>query len=297
MPYIGVDVDALDEFERVAIAAPIAPGDVYRGLLRLWLYCWKKKRTHVSREVLAGFFPGDLDRIIPALIACEFLDAEASGELHVRGAEKRLGLMDVRSEAGAKGGRKSASSGKSLKNLRQYSRSEAPTEAAPKLTEAQPPNTEANASEPPKQMLRTPEANTEALTSNIQHPASKHPTPIASSGPRKHVTPVVRVEKPAAPRETWKFPEWQQWAQFKRQEAGLVPEDPVPIYEGERFWAVVTDWTGGAVQPVCAAFIAFGDDPYWQGQSPPLPLRAFMAQWAKYMPPKEKPTHAVRRRL
>jgi hypothetical protein len=96
---------------------------------------------------------------------------------------------------------------------------------------------------------------------------------------------VVRVEKPTKPRAEWAFREWHQWAQWTRQRAGLVPEDPPPIADSEAWWGSVMAWTDGDVEPLCDAFIAYGDDTYWQGEK--LPFRGFLSQWKRFMPLKE----------
>jgi hypothetical protein len=101
MPYLQVDLDALDDFSAVAIRTGLSEGDVAIGLLRLWRHCWKNKTAYVTRERLGGFFRGDVDATIMALEVCEFVDRpEGRTDIHVRGAEKRLGIEKAQVEAG-----------------------------------------------------------------------------------------------------------------------------------------------------------------------------------------------------
>lgn len=115
MPYIQVDVDAIDAFDEVATMSGISQGDAAIGLLKLWKHCWKKKVSHVSRERLETFFPQAPAKLLKALAVCEFVDTskdeEGPDEVHVRGAEKRLGVLKARSEGGKK----------ASKNLKQFS--------------------------------------------------------------------------------------------------------------------------------------------------------------------------------
>lgn len=156
MPYIGVDLDALPKMEGVARALGISTGDVAIGLLRLWEHVWRQKpNDHVGEVVITGCFgrlePGVV-ALIDALVAFDFLAppelgptaVEASGPValkpgdivfveatpeagpkhpprrvrsnlwRVKGAKSRLFRH---SEAGKAGGRKTAASGKSLRNL------------------------------------------------------------------------------------------------------------------------------------------------------------------------------------
>jgi hypothetical protein len=101
MPYLQVDLDALDDFSAVATRTGLSEGDVAIGLLRLWRHCWKNKTAYVTRERLGGFFRGDVDATIMALEVCEFVDRpEGRTDIHVRGAEKRLGIEKAQVEAG-----------------------------------------------------------------------------------------------------------------------------------------------------------------------------------------------------
>lgn len=102
--------------------------------------------------------------------------------------------------------------------------------------------------------------------------------------PSRELPAPVKVERPTLPEADWLGQDFQRWAQFKRSEAGLVPEDPLPILALEAWWGLVREAIGPQVRAVQRAFIAFGDDSHWQKQKPPLPFRAFVKQWRSYMP-------------
>lgn len=162
MPYLQVDLDALDGFADVATATGISVGDVAMGCLRLWKHCWKNKTAHVTGDRLSSWFPGEPGKVAMALVACEFLDRPADRpDYHVRGAEKRLGVAKAQSEAGKK----------HVSNLRQFAK--------------QPPG---RPGDEPDGEPETTTGSTPALTSSIQHPTSNkekrllsdsHPTPAA----------------------------------------------------------------------------------------------------------------------
>lgn len=167
MPYLQVDVDALDKFADVGLASGLTSGDVCLGHLKLWRHCWKEKTAYVSRARLATFFRVS-DPLIEAMVACEFIDAPAEdGIIHVRGAEKRLGLLNTKGEAGKKGGKASASTRKSLQNLKQFALPTSDVCFGKNKTVS-----EADASVAASVASSSTEAKTEALTSNIQHPTS-----------------------------------------------------------------------------------------------------------------------------
>lgn len=146
MPYLQVDLDAMDAFGEVAIGAEIPEGDVSLGCLRMWRYCWKTKVTHVTRGRLATFFPGGAsDKLISALEECHFIDRPPSRpDFHVRGSEKRLRVFEAQSEAGKK----------ATGNLKHVGKTNGSSRGG---AEVEPESTNGSGT---------------ALTSNIQHPAS-----------------------------------------------------------------------------------------------------------------------------
>lgn len=120
------------------------------------------------------------------------------------------------------------------------------------------------------------------------------PSPVPGPGPAFPTPPKIQprsvaVEKPTRPVSDWQGQDFQQWAQWKRQEVGLVPEESVPIFELEEWWGLVRTVIGSDVKLIQRAFLAFGEDPHWghKDRKPKLPFRAFISQWRKYMPQME----------
>ena len=267
MPYLQVEVDAIDDFESAARYAGIPPGDVAIGLLRLWKHCWRRKVSHIDRGLVAGFVPGDPERVVAALTACGFLSPEDGGVVRVRGAKKRLGLVSARSEAGKKGGEATAGAKKSLQNLKQN--------AAPDVGFASAAN-QAFASVGASDERSKAEAKTEALTSNTQHP-----TP-STQEKKKQI--LFIPEPPTSPPEDWTSQEFWRWFQHKRHKAGFVPERPPPLPVLGSWWSEARGHC--SVERLKQGVYAFGDSAHWQGQN--LPFNGFMSQWNTFVPPEKK---------
>lgn len=181
MPYLAVDIDAIDEFGRAAMLAGVDEGHIAIGLMRLWKFCWKKKVAYVTKEVVATFFRGDLERITHALQVCEFIDLPSSRpDIHVRGAEKRLGVLKSRSEGGKK----------AKGNLKQFSA----------------PEPESVTGSPPAHHRLEPEASrscSPGLTSN--HPiihTSNHPNTQSDGFLRERLEAIFLKSKGTKPRWT-----------------------------------------------------------------------------------------------
>lgn len=106
--------------------------------------------------------------------------------------------------------------------------------------------------------------------------------PVAAKAP--HVPNVP--SPPTTPREGWLFPDFWGWAQHKRHQAGLVPEPPPNMSKGGSWWS--TARSVASTDELCAGFLDFGDDPYWQGKRPALPFAGFMSQWHRFVTVREE---------
>lgn len=105
---------------------------------------------------------------------------------------------------------------------------------------------------------------------------------IADRRAEPRVPAAVEYQRPTTPEEAWGGEDFFAWAQVKRQEAGCLGE---PLPRGVSTWySAALMALGGDVEALQDAFYAFGDDPHWQQAAPPLPFRAFMSQWARYVP-------------
>lgn len=101
--------------------------------------------------------------------------------------------------------------------------------------------------------------------------------PAASSTASSVVIP------PTTPAEQWLAEDFWRWAQATRQDAKLVAEKfPNPVKLSGWFTTALQALNGDTAR-LCEAFLAFGDDKYWQRQSPPLPFAGFMSQWERFV--------------
>ena len=99
--------------------------------------------------------------------------------------------------------------------------------------------------------------------------------------PRQHLA--VVYEKPDKATDLWGADDFFAWAQWKRQEAGLMGEKQRPRDIGTWFSAALME-LGGNVEALQEAFYRFGDDKFWQAKTPALPFAGFMSQWDRFIP-------------
>jgi len=203
MPYIQFELDAMEDAPSIAAAAGISEANAGWGLPKLWRRCWREKLDTVTAGVLAGLFGGEGERVAAALVEFGYLEPLRDGVYRVRGAKRYLRISAVRSEAGKKGGKKTAKAGSGLNNLRQNKpNTEAIASAAPEagtrdalnaehrskiqqnepITEA---NSEAIASDAPKQEP----SNTEALTANSEQRTAKEEASAGDKRPPRSRAP------------------------------------------------------------------------------------------------------------
>lgn len=192
--YLPLEIDGKRHAALCARALGLHPGIVLWGLSELWEHVWRTHEDVISDLMLDACFTPE-PRLRDALVAFGFIEKVPAG-WRVRGAKRWL---FGQREAGSKGGQKTASSGKSLRNLRQNkgTSTEALIEAAPK--------------HPSKHHRSDSEAHPPP---NTQHPTPNEPPP-----------PVVAVEPEADPAEHPPTGDgcWR-WIQEQRAERGLPPE-------------------------------------------------------------------------
>lgn len=111
-------------------------------------------------------------------------------------------------------------------------------------------------------------------------------TPPPPPSKQKRVFLPGKLEAPTDPPDTWSPEQFWVWAQFKREQAGLIREPPPRQEKLEDFWREVSD-VRCAVRRLQAAFLNFGDDPKWQQARPALPFAAFITQWTHFAPREE----------
>ena len=93
---------------------------------------------------------------------------------------------------------------------------------------------------------------------------------------------VGKIEKPTSDPTTWQATDFWQWAQFKRQEIGLIVERRRPANLGSWYSEAMMAVNGDTLALI-KGFMRFGDDQYWLKKDPPLPFAAFTNGWDKYV--------------
>lgn len=112
------------------------------------------------------------------------------------------------------------------------------------------------------------------------------PTPIPKT---ERIRGVVDVTPPDAPPETWNGEDFLRWVQYKRIEAGYIPERerPHPRTLGD-WWNACLMTPGVTAHSMKASFVSFGQDKYWGGAKPAFPFKGFMSQWDRFHPDVEE---------
>lgn len=87
MPYLPVELDAVNQFPLVAAAGGVSVEKVSHGFLQLWAYCFRSESDRVTPVHIRGFFGAD---ITDALEAFGFLERDGQPALRVKGAEEKL---------------------------------------------------------------------------------------------------------------------------------------------------------------------------------------------------------------
>lgn len=220
MPYLQVELDAMDSFSAVALKTGLSEGDVCVGMLKLWRHCWKAKATHVTRDRLETLFACDTDKLIQALETCEFIDRPTTRpDFHVRGSEKRLGIQKARSDAGK-------------------TRGKGERDAKGRLKKAKRPALAGGLLESPPAPVQHPSSTEPGLTSSIQHPASSIKN-IAGEGPPEE-TPGWKglvdglFSRFKAKRGTDPTPTGKDWKRLKALRERTKANDPEILLRWER---------------------------------------------------------------
>lgn len=103
MPYLQVELDAMDKWPMVASGCGVAEATVYRGFLKLWAHCWREKTSVVTPTHLECLFemPERGQRAGHILATFGFVEP-VDGGYRVCGADKYLRITEARSRGGKK---------------------------------------------------------------------------------------------------------------------------------------------------------------------------------------------------
>lgn len=265
MPYLRFELDALNAAPNIARATNLPEDSIIAGMARLWAWCFREEKEHVTSTHLRGFFGGDT---ADALTAFGFLEPAENG-WRVKGADTYLRVADGR----RKGGRKSKG------NL-------IPGPHSAEVGAGDKPETSRKeAGDKPEEISGSPPA----LTPGTKHHAPLLPLEVVAKPPLPppKVTSPERAprvyEQPTGPPDAWGPHEFFAWAQWKRQEAGFVGEQREPRDLGS-WYSNALMVLSGDVESLQEAFYRFGESKHWQNKNPPLPFSGFVSQWDNFVP-------------
>lgn len=258
-PFIGFELDAIENAERAAAAAGVPVHEVVGGLPLCWRWCWRMNKDTLSPIQLAGFFRPALT---PALVAFGFLEAGEGPDFRVAGAERLLGITA-----------KKAASGKARA-------ASALRDSAGKM-QKQPADIQRPASGgPAASQLYHPTPNTqhqEAKTAAGEPPKSAEPQPAPPPAVKPTPPPAQEPLMPAAA-------DFAAWAQGERADKfGALPEHPDRA-KFDAFWLEFAAELGGEQSRAQGTWLAYLEAEWPQSLTPTCPWSAFLATWRKYVP-------------
>lgn len=99
MPYLAVELDAVNLAPLVGRGAGIDEDAALAGLVRLWALCFRTKQDHVTAARLVALFGGEPACVAAALVEFGFLEPQGDG-WRVRGAQRYLRLQEAWSKGG-----------------------------------------------------------------------------------------------------------------------------------------------------------------------------------------------------
>lgn len=285
MPFLRFELDALALVPKVARSAEVPEGVIAWGLLQMWEWCWREKTTRVTPTQLRGFFGCEPSEALRAFGFIHMTLPER--DFFVRGAEKHLRVSAARAAGGHAAKRHLVPGGKKTASAEQLSGQMPSGCPAPAQEPARQPLGSTASSQQPTALEERTYVSEAPAAPDGQPPAAPMPgkapgAPVAAKAP--HVPNVPAA--PTTPREGWLFPDFWGWAQHKRHQAGLVPEPPPNMSKGSSWWS--TARSVASTDELCAGFLDFGDDPYWQGKRPALPFAGFMSQWHRFVTVREE---------
>lgn len=218
MPYIPVELDALNDFPHVARAANITENDASGGILRMWARVFRTQEETVTTAILAGLFGLDGERIATALEAFNFLEPKKNlqGVWRVKGSERLINAATAKT----RGGEARASGAKRDKRGRMVSSREDPPPSNGRLLDQQTPAG-----------VQQESSSTPALSPNTIHPTpnTSHLLHGAGESEGAKVLPLRPVQEDEAVKvgraleQASGQPFWP-WMQRQRAERGLQEE-------------------------------------------------------------------------
>lgn len=101
MPYLPVELDAMNKAPHVARGAGVTDDGAVAGLVRMWAECFRSQNPNVTSGQLAGYFGcPDTGRLERALESFGFLELGDAGQHRIRGSKRLLKVHDDRAKGG-----------------------------------------------------------------------------------------------------------------------------------------------------------------------------------------------------
>lgn len=282
MPYLSFDLDALTVVPDVAESAGITEGAVAHGLLKMWAYCFRKKRDTVQEAHIQGFFGGDNLRVSTVLVAFEFLE-EDGGEFRVKGAGRYLRVQKAKVAGAAKTNAKRWGSDAGATGERQESdRSESLLHRAPNTEHLL---EEEELEEPPvSDGVRAMGGMTvPAVEAGAEPDRRSEESPLREK--QQPIPPGATVTPPTSDPGVWQWRDFWAWCQDLRRKGGFIPEKLPASGPTSGWWSACLMEEGVTGRAMRDGFTRFGQSKHWENSNPPYPFRAFVAGWRDYVRP------------
>lgn len=245
-------------------------------VLRLWSFMSRFCPTGHLRDIDGTSveteceWSGTPGKLISALVECEFLDEKKSGGWAVHDWDDHQGSVAAKAQ-------------KERERKAEYRRKlrETVLQPVPQLSHG------TSAGHPGQRDVTGRDVTKRDVTDQQQAPPISPDTepPPKASKEKPPITPVA-YQKPSSAPSTWTGEDFFSWAQYKRQEVGLVAERDRPRNLGSWYSTALMTLKGDA-EMLQEAFYRFGDDPHWKSATPPLPFKAFVSQWDRFVPRSE----------
>lgn len=134
MPYLQVELDAINCVDDVARAAKVDGGAIAYGLLRMWTWGFRAKSSTVTDTGIAGFFGQSSEALIDGLVTFGFLEPLPEGGYRIRGSSRYLSQSKagkVRASQATRSGGKFEASDRPASHQRQPATNQRPTSDSP----------------------------------------------------------------------------------------------------------------------------------------------------------------------
>lgn len=259
MPFIQLELDAMEKVPDAARVAGIAEHQFGWGLNLSWRHCWREKTDLITDDHLLAFFGGEPARVKRGLAAFRFGESLENGTTRIRGVERYLRVTEAR--------RKGAEAAN--RALAERRLSDAGATLPPRSSDA-----------PERSISEQRTANNEQRKEDDvdedeeagAQAADEQPPP---SGSAEHVG--------RSPDHVARSTEFFAWVQQQRIQHGLSNEPRPPAEKLGSWFAQALAEVNGDVVRIQESYSRFTDNPHWRNKNPPWPFAAFMKLWRNHV--------------